>query len=71
MTAPVRLSTARIGTRVPVDRNGPLRVTCWCEAAVVTVPAAEVRAGRTRSCRRSDCSAPSAPDGRARGCDAP
>ena len=31
MTAPVRSIDARIGARLPVDRNGPLPVTCWCE----------------------------------------
>lgn len=31
---------------------GDLAVRCWCQARIVTVPQAEVRAGLTRACGR-------------------
>lgn len=37
-----------------------LKVTCWCEATVVHVPAEAVKAGRTASCGRRECHEPEA-----------
>jgi hypothetical protein len=36
-------------------RRGDLSVLCWCESAIVVVPADEVREGRTRSCGAEGC----------------
>jgi DNA-binding XRE family transcriptional regulator len=41
------------GRRIPVDDT--LRVRCWCRRADVAVPAAEVKAGLTRSCGTPAC----------------
>ena len=41
-----------------VERPGWLGVTCWCQRLYVLVPSGHVRAGRTRSCGRPDCQAP-------------
>jgi hypothetical protein len=35
--------------------KGKLAVMCWCEADVVYVTPAELRAGRTGSCNRLGC----------------
>lgn len=37
-----------------------LAVLCWCQARVVHVPAAAVRAGQTASCGDRRCHAPKA-----------
>lgn len=37
----------------PVD--GKLPVVCWCQAAVVKVLVDDVRAGRTHSCGKPEC----------------
>lgn len=39
-------------------RTDELRVTCWCEVSVVAVPAADVRAGITRTCGAPGCRPP-------------
>lgn len=36
-------------------KNGELRVTCWCERAVVRVRVEMIRAARTRSCGLPSC----------------
>lgn len=50
----------RIALRPPKfylpGETGCLDAACWCEARVIAVPADLVRAGRTRSCGRPDCS---------------
>jgi hypothetical protein len=40
------------------DEMGELAITCWCDTTVVHVPARWVTEGRTRSCGRKDCHAP-------------
>lgn len=35
-----------------------LAVNCWCEATIVHVPPAELKAGRTRSCGLRHCANP-------------
>lgn len=35
-----------------------LNVAWWCERSIVSVPADDVRAGRTESCRRVGCEPP-------------
>lgn len=37
---------------------GEVESTCWCDHKVISVPATEIRAGRTASCGRPRCSNP-------------
>lgn len=42
-------------TRRGTSRPGHLAVSCWCEKFYVSVPEADVLAGRTASCGRPNC----------------
>lgn len=42
-------------TRTAVLDTDDVPVTCWCEAEIVTVPLALVRAGLTYSCGTDEC----------------
>lgn len=44
-----------------------LLTTCWCETSYLLVPAADVIAGRTRSCGRDNCTSPNYATATARG----
>lgn len=43
------------GGRQGIPVTPTLQVRCWCDRSYVSVPTAEVRAGRTRSCGRPAC----------------
>lgn len=45
------------GGRQGIAVTATLQVRCWCDRSYVSVPTAEVRKGRTRSCGRPRCTA--------------
>lgn len=50
--------TPRRGQRGPIphgERSGHLEALCWCEATIVTVPATDIRKGRTGTCGDPRC----------------
>jgi len=46
-------SQENITVREPIARE--LDCVCWCGRTTLRVPQADVLAGRTRTCRRTDC----------------